>query len=405
MIFSAFAVLTIAIALASTTRAANTTNITLPSGAVYINPLNYDVVGANYTQWRTNNSLVGFNPTNATPPVIQVFDPSFLNVTGTNATIRVVASNPGFAFAHEAPIYVPDLDVVFFCSRAGGNLSYSGWYNNSVVSVINVTQVDSALASNAGGANVQTQTLNLSDTVQMVNGGTGPYKGNLLFVTSGRALLPPSVVLVNPSPPYNSTVLLDNFYGRQFNSLNDIKILPGTDIMYFTDPTYGWLLKFRPQPMLPSQVYRFDPSTGQVQVVADQFVNPNGIAFTPDGKTAFVTDTGAAGGYYGYNQTLPATVYQYDVDPVTQSFRNRRVFAYSDSGIPDGMQLDTAGNVYSGCGDGVHVWNPQGTLIGKFFINSTTPELMFTNSGLLIFDEERILLANIKAQGINLTAY
>ena len=79
--------------------------------------------------------------------------------------------------------------------------------------------------------------LDLSDTVQMVNGGTGPYKGNLLFVTSGRALLPPSVVLVNPSPPFNTTVLLDNFYGRQFNSLNDAKILPGTDIIFFTDPT------------------------------------------------------------------------------------------------------------------------------------------------------------------------
>lgn len=71
----------------------------------------------------------------------------------------------------------------------------------------------------------------------MVNGGTGPYKGNLLFVTSGRALLPPSVVLVNPRPPFNTTVLLDNFYGRQFNALNDIKVLPGTEIMFFTDPT------------------------------------------------------------------------------------------------------------------------------------------------------------------------
>jgi gluconolactonase len=70
----------------------------------------------------------------------------------------------------------------------------------------------------------------------MVNGGTGPYKGDLLFVTAGRALLPPSVVRVNPYPPYNATVLLDNFLGKQFNSLNDIKILPGTDIMFFTDP-------------------------------------------------------------------------------------------------------------------------------------------------------------------------
>ena len=97
--------------------------------------------------------------------------------------------------------------------------------------------------------------------------------------------------------------------------------------------------------------------------------------------------------------------YQFDVDPVTQSFENRRVFAYSDAGIPDGIQLDKDGNVYSGCGEGVHVWNPEGTLIGKFFINSTTPEMIFTKSGLLILDEERIYLANIQAQGIDLTVY
>ena len=97
--------------------------------------------------------------------------------------------------------------------------------------------------------------------------------------------------------------------------------------------------------------------------------------------------------------------YQYDVDPVTQSFTNRRVFAYSDSGIPDGIQLDTNGNVYSGCGEGTHVWNPEGTLIGKFFLNSTTAEMIFTKSGLLILDEERIYLADIQAQGIDLAAY
>ena len=52
--------------------------------------------------------------------------------------------------------------------------------------------------------------------------------------------------------------------------------------------SYGWMDGYRPEPMLPSQVYRFDPSTGQVRVVADQFIHPNGIAFTSDGKTAFV---------------------------------------------------------------------------------------------------------------------
>ncbi|KAJ8582416.1 calcium-dependent phosphotriesterase [Rhizopogon salebrosus TDB-379] len=396
------AILALALAVVSHTAASfSGSNLAVPPGAVYIDPLMYNVLGANYTGWR-NSSTVGFNPTQTASPFIQVFDPSFLEVTGPSATIREITSNPGFAFAHEAPIYVPDLNVVFFTSNDGGPLGYNGWYNNSVVSMINMTEVDMALASTTGDVNVPIQTLNLSDTVQMGNGGTGPYKGNLLLVTSGRALLPPSIVLVNPNSPYNTTVLLDNFLGRQFNSLNDIKILPGTDIMFFTDPTYGWMNGFRPEPMLPSQVYRFDPSTGQVRVVADQFVHPNGIAFTPDGTTAFVTDSGISGGFLGTNQTLPATIYQFDVDPSTQSFTNRRVFAYSDSGVPDGIQLDTMGNVYSGCGEGTHVWNAQGTLIGKFYLNSTTAEMIFTKSGLVILDEEVIYLANIQAQGVSL---
>ncbi|KAF9240028.1 calcium-dependent phosphotriesterase [Melanogaster broomeanus] len=397
MIASAVAVLAVAFAVASSTNAWSSP--TVPGGIVYVNPLEYNVVGADYP-WR-NSSVVGsFDPTNTTPPFIQAFDPSFVELVGPSATIRLIASNPGFAFAHEAPIYVPDLDVVFFSSNDGGALGYSSWYNNSVVEMINMTEVDMALASaTVSGVNIQVQTLNLSDTVQMVNGGTGPYRGNLLFVTSGRALLPPSIVLVNPNPPYNTTVLLDNFYGRQFNSLNDIKVFPGTDIMFFTDPTSV------PSPCCLRRCTAFDPSTGQVRMVADQFVHPNGIAITADGTTAYVTDTGVVGGSLGNDQTLPATIYQYDIHPVTQSFMNRRVFAYTDSGIPDGIQLDMNGNVYSGCGDGIHVWNPEGTLIGKFLVNSTAAEMIFTKSGLVILDEEAMYLANIEAQGIDLITY
>ena len=117
------------------------------------------MVGANYAQWRTNNSFVGFNPTNTTPPFMQIFDPSFLEITGSNATIRLVASYPGFAFAFEAPIYVPDLNVVLFASKAGGTLSYSNWYNNSVVSMLNMTEVDNALAATTGEVNVEIQTV------------------------------------------------------------------------------------------------------------------------------------------------------------------------------------------------------------------------------------------------------
>jgi gluconolactonase len=113
------------------------------------------------------------------------------------------------------------------------------------------------------------------------------------------------VVLVNPRPPFNATVLLDNFFGRQFNSLNDVKIHPTSKKVFFTDKTWvtasilphpsrlvhyrtGWLNHFRPLPDFPDMVYRFDPDTGDVRVVADGFIRSNGIAFTDDGKTAYM---------------------------------------------------------------------------------------------------------------------
>ena len=71
-------------------------------------------------------------------------------------------------------------------------------------------------------------------------------------------------------------MILDNFFGRQFNSIDDVAVHPVTGEIYFTDPGYGYLQDFRPAPGLPYQVYRFNPSTGAVAVAADGFDQPNG---------------------------------------------------------------------------------------------------------------------------------
>ena len=71
-------------------------------------------------------------------------------------------------------------------------------------------------------------------------------------------------------------VLLNNYFGRQFNSLNDVSVHPRNKHIYFTDTLYGYLQDFRPVPGLRNQVYRFNPETGAVTVVADGFVLPNG---------------------------------------------------------------------------------------------------------------------------------
>ena len=122
------------------------------------------------------------------------------------------------------------------------------------------------------------------------------------------------------------SVLLKNYFGRQFNSLNGGSINTRNGDVYFTDTLYGYLQNFRPSPGLLNQVYRFNPSTGAVTVVADGFDLPNGapyphfipallakfvfagITFSPNGSYAYVTDTGAQYAFFGYNLTAPASM-------------------------------------------------------------------------------------------------
>ncbi|KII85409.1 hypothetical protein PLICRDRAFT_314875 [Plicaturopsis crispa FD-325 SS-3] len=371
----------------------------LPSNAIYIPPHSFAVLNA------TNSRSIhaAFHPSDVTPPVFQIFDLAFLDILGPSPSWHVVATNDSFAFAHEAPIWVEDTDELFFCSNAGGELGLSDWDNNNQVAKISLKDVETALEAQggAGDVNVAVTKLDLEDSVQMTNGGTGPYKSSLVLVNSGRNTLPPTVTLVNIHPPHNTTVLLDNYFGRQFNSLNDIKILDGK--FFFTDPTYGWLVRFRPLPTLPTQLYRFDPETGAVRVVADGFDKCNGLAFDKTGKIAYVADSGFLNGFHGHNGTLPATIYAYDVTPHTHFFTNRRTFAYVDAGAPDGIQVDEKGNVYAGTGDGVQVWNPSGTLLGKFFLGSVAANMAFAGPGrLLIMAETKIYMAKVAANGVDL---
>ncbi|KAK0437813.1 D-lactonohydrolase-like protein [Armillaria borealis] len=354
----------------------------LPPQSVLVDPRLVATLGAN-ASFREDSFDSHFNPTNTSPPFFQIFDRSFLAILGSSPSIHEVASNDTFAFAHEAPVYDPSSDEVFFASNDGGLLGMSDLEHNNQISKLSLSAAEAVK-----GSSVPVTPLILPDTIQMTNGGTGPYKSSLLLITSGRGRLPPSIALVDPNPPHNVTVLLDNYFGRQFNSLNDIKVHPSSGKIFFTDVTYGFLNHFRPAPQMPNQVYRFDPDTG---------------VFSGDGNTAYVTDTGAVKGFFGNNQTEPATIYAFDVDPKSHAFMNRRVFAYVDSGIPDGIQVDTDGNVYSGCGDGVQVWNNEGTLLGKFFLGTTSANMVFAGKGrLIILAETKVFLAKIAAKGVPL---
>ncbi|KIJ40139.1 hypothetical protein M422DRAFT_230315 [Sphaerobolus stellatus SS14] len=320
--------------------------------------------------------LAPFDPTNATPPFFQVWYTRFLDILGPNASVRVIAHhNVGeFPFAHEAPIWDPNMDQVFFASSTGTpGVDHPA---NNRVNVISLKDV-----KGSGPQNISFTMVPITPQLQMVIGGT-PLGSNLLFATNGIGTSPSRLELVNPRPPFNSTTILDNFHGRQFNSMNDVKVNPMSRAIFFTDPEHRFLLGFNPSPTLLNQVYQLDPSTGAVRVVADQVDKCNGIAFSPDGKIAYMNHADTAGA--SFDPTEPATTYTFDVDPQTEQSRNRRVLAYIGTGVPDGIQVDSTGNVYASTGDGIQIYDPTGVLLGKIFIGTTSSSHIFAGPGRLV---------------------
>ncbi|EFX04369.1 evolved d-pantonohydrolase [Grosmannia clavigera kw1407] len=326
-----------------------------------------------------------------------VYDDAFYDILGANPTLSLVAESETDPLFHEAVIWFPDTEDIFFVQNAGAKAAGTGLAKSSIIQKVSLAAVEKAAAA---GTLVQVDTVDASPQVLNPNGGTN-YRGQLLFAAEGQGdQLPSALYLVNPRPPYNSTVLLNNFFGRQFSSLNDVAVHPLNRDVYFTDTLYGYLQDFRPPPGMRNQVYRFSPDTGAVTVVADGFSLPNGFNFSPDGAYAYVTDSGRNRGFTGnYHFSEPATIYRFNVS-ADGTLENRKTFAYADTGVPDGVHVDEKGNVYVGCGGGVQVWSPSGTLLGKIFLGTGAANFQFAGSGrMIICAETQLYYATLAATG------
>lgn len=121
--------------------------------AQYIDPRVQNVLGPDAT-FRTD-AFAFFNPTNTSPPFFQVFHPDFVTkVLGVDARVARVAYDPGFAFAHEAPIYLPATDELVFGSNDGGALGFSDWHTNNQVAKISMVDAESAMRAVGSGVAV-----------------------------------------------------------------------------------------------------------------------------------------------------------------------------------------------------------------------------------------------------------
>lgn len=165
------------------------------------------------------------------------------------------------------------------------------------------------------------------------------------------------------------TVLADKYDGKRLNSPNDVAV-KSDGAIWFTDPSYGIMMDYegmRAESEIGAcHVYRIDPQTRAVTIVADDYVKPNGLAFSPDESLLYIADTGVTHTLGG-----PAHIRRHTIG-ADGALSGGEVLAECSEGVFDGFRVDTDGRIWTSAADGVHCLSADGTLIGKIHI----PELV-----------------------------
>ena len=167
----------------------------------------------------------------------------------------------------------------------------------------------------------------------------------------------------------STTVLADKWQGKRLNSPNDA-VVKSDDSIWFTDPAYGIDSDNEGDRASPEidgcHVYRIDPKSGEVERVIDDMDRPNGLAFSADEKLLYVADTGG-----------PRHIRRFTVSQNGRGAKGGKIFAESTSGLFDGFRVDRHGRVWTSTGEGVHCYDPDGTLIGKVLIPEIVANVTF----------------------------
>ncbi|MBC6991568.1 SMP-30/gluconolactonase/LRE family protein [Hymenobacter sp. BT491] len=189
-----------------------------------------------------------------------------------------------------------------------------------------------------------------------------PGSNGLAFTTAGQLVLCEhgdrriSVLTKNGG----KLTLADNFAGKRLNSPNDVVVRANGDV-YFTDPPYG-LPKQGNDPTRETEfsgVYRVTPN-GQVTLLTKELAYPNGLAFSPDGKTLYVSQSDSKRAVWLAFPVLPDG----NVGP-SRVFKDVTSMAAQLPGSPDGFKIDQQGNLFATGPGGLHIYAPDGTLLGR----------------------------------------
>jgi gluconolactonase len=289
----------------------------------------------------------------STQGAFQEHDPEFAAVLGpAPRLVQVVETD-----AHEGPVYVPAEDALYFTTLPRPTAAPAPAFPEVAIK---------RLALDGERFPLDPEQVSVVRSVtRAANGMTLDREGRLLVCEQGTRAEPARMARLNQATGQLETVV-DAWGGLPLNSPNDV-VVKRDGTVWFTDPSYGHLQGFRPEPMLGDYLYRYDPASGRLSAVADSFDKPNGLAFSPDEQTLYVTDSGANQEPGSYHAGRPHHIVAFDVRD-GRHLAGEWLLAVTTPGFPDGIKVDDAGRVYASAASGVQVFNPGGDLIGEIHL-------------------------------------
>jgi gluconolactonase len=330
-------------------------------------------------------SLIGNLPA-AARAGFEAHDAEFAAVLGPDPRLVPVVE----ADAHEGPVYMPAEDALYVTTLPrGGNLPAPGFPEVAI----------KRLALDGDRFPLDPERVSIvRPLTRAANGMALDREGRLVVCEQGSRAEPARIARLDRATGSMETVV-DAWGGLPLNSPNDV-VVKGDGTIWFTDPSYGHLQGFRPEPLVGDYVYRYDPASSRLSVVADGFDKPNGLAFSPDESVLYVTDSGANQEPGSYHPVRPHHILAFDVRDA-RHLAGERLFAVTTPGFPDGIKVDDAGRVYASAFSGVQVFSRGGDLIGEIHLPGT---VNFTfggaaGNGLFITTDTAVWAAVLQASG------